>query len=187
MGSIPELRPLIPRQLIEQYAADTVPDARRVAGFRKWQSLGRRGRKGEKAIRIFGYSTKKTTEEDENGEDIEKQVPRFPILAVFDIGQTDLIDGADDISTVTAQLTGADDFGIIDTLTSYLEEKGWTVQLQPLAGAKNGYTDPEEMTVVIDADLSRAHRADELMRIVDSSSRFERATWSGCSGRRKWS
>jgi antirestriction protein ArdC len=118
-----------------------IPDASRAAGFRKWQSLGRQGRKREKAI-IFGYSTKKTTEEDENGEDVEKQVPRFPILAVFDIGQTDLIDGADDIITVTAQLTGADDFGIIDTLTSYLKEKGWTVQLQPLAGAKNGYTDP---------------------------------------------
>ncbi|AFR28799.1 hypothetical protein [Arthrobacter sp. Rue61a] len=54
---------------------------------------------------------------------MERQVPRFSILAVFDIGQRDLIDRADDISTVTAQLSGAENFGIIGALTCYLEEK----------------------------------------------------------------
>jgi hypothetical protein len=68
------------------------PDAERVAGFRKWQALGRQVRKGEKSLRIFGYSTKKVTEQDENGETQEKRYPRFPILPVFDIAQTDPID-----------------------------------------------------------------------------------------------
>jgi Antirestriction protein len=82
-----------------------MPEASQVAGFRKWQSLGRQVRKGEKAIRIFGYSTKKITQEDENGDEVEKRVARFPILSVFDIGQTDLIDGAEDVGTLTAQLS----------------------------------------------------------------------------------
>ena len=69
------------------------PDAERVAGFRKWQGLGRQVRKGEKAVRIFGYSTKKVTEEDENGDEVEKRIARFPILSVFDIAQTDVIEG----------------------------------------------------------------------------------------------
>jgi len=54
------------------------PDASQVAGFRKWQELGRQVRKGEKAIKIFGYSTKKITETDtETGEETTRRAPRF--------------------------------------------------------------------------------------------------------------
>jgi hypothetical protein len=130
-------------------------DASRVAGFRKWQSLHRQVRKGEKGIRIFGYSTKKVTEEDENGDEVEKRIARFPILSVFDIGQTELIDPEQgDPGTITAQLTGADDHGIVDALSAYLEEEGWTVERSSLPGTMNGVTRPETMTVVIDEDLS---------------------------------
>lgn len=130
------------------------PEASQVAGFRKWQALGRQVRKGETGIRIFGYSTKKITEEDENGDEVEKRVARFPILSVFDIGQTDLIEGAEDPGTITRQLTGMDDFGIVDALSTYLVEEGWTVERRPIPGSTNGYTRPEEMTVVVDSDLS---------------------------------
>ncbi|MFF1573910.1 ArdC-like ssDNA-binding domain-containing protein [Leifsonia sp. NPDC058292] len=140
-----------------------MPEASQVAGFRKWQALGRQVRKGEKAIRIFGYSTKKITEEDENGDEVEKRVARFPILSVFDIGQTDLIEGAQDAGTLTTQLAGADDFGIVDALSTYLVEEGWTVEFRPIQGTKNGYSDPEEMAVVIDADLSPEHTAKTLI------------------------
>ncbi|TAM67825.1 MAG: DUF1738 domain-containing protein [Microbacteriaceae bacterium] len=140
-----------------------MPEASQVAGFRKWQALGRQVRKGERAIRIFGYSTKKITEEDENGDEVEKRVARFPILSVFDIGQTDLIEGAQDAGTLTTQLTGFDDFGIVDALSTYLVEEGWTVEFRPIQGTKNGYSDPEEMAVVIDADLSPEHTAKTLI------------------------
>ncbi|WP_410842695.1 ArdC family protein, partial [Paraburkholderia sp. BR14264] len=105
------------------------PDAERVAGFRTWQSLGRQVRKGEKALRIFGYSTKKVTEQDDNGDDIEKRYPRFPILPVFDIAQTDPIDpDAAAPSTLTAPLTGTDDHGVIAALTDFLVADGWSVE-----------------------------------------------------------
>ena len=135
------------------------PEAAQIAGFRKWAGLGRQVRRGETGIRIFGYSTKKVTEEDENGDDVEKRIARFPILNVFDIGQTDLIEGAEDPTTITRQLTGTDDFGIVDALSTYLVEEGWTIQYRPLQGQKNGYTDPEAMAVVIDTGLSPEHMA----------------------------
>ena len=140
------------------------PDAERVAGFRKWQALGRQVRKGEKALRIFGYSTKKITEQDENGEDVEKRYPRFPILPVFDIAQTDPIDpGADDPSTLTAPLTGADDHGVIVTLTAHLVAEGWTVEHADTGQGRNGFTDPEARRVVIAAHLSPEHSAKTLI------------------------
>ncbi|ROQ30862.1 uncharacterized protein DUF1738 [Frondihabitans sp. PhB188] len=135
-------------------------DASHVAGFRTWQSLNRQVRKGEKGIRIFGYSTKKVTEEDENGNEVEKRIARFPILSVFDIGQTELIDpDQGDSGQITAQLTGTEDHGIVDALSTYLTEEGWTIKRQSLPGAMNGVTRPETMTVVIDDNLSPEHAA----------------------------
>jgi hypothetical protein len=132
-----------------------MPEASRVAGFRKWQSLNRQVAKGSKGIRIFGYSTKKVTEEDENGDEVEKKIARFPILSVFDIGQTELIDPEQgDPGTLTAHLTGTDDHGIVDALSAYLTGEGWTVERSSLPGSTNGVTRPETMTVVIDDGLS---------------------------------
>lgn len=132
-----------------------MPDASRVAGFRKWQALNRQVRKGSTGIRIFGYSTKKVTEEDDNGDEVEKKIARFPILTVFDIGQTDLIDpDKGDPGTITTLLTGADDLGIVDALTTYLTSEGWAIERRPLPGSTNGLTRPDEMTVIVDSDLS---------------------------------
>ncbi|RFA24646.1 hypothetical protein B7R25_16340 [Subtercola boreus] len=141
-----------------------MPEASRVAGFRKWQALNRQVRKGSKAIRIFGYSTKKVTEEDANGDEVERKVARFPILSVFEVSQTDLIDPAlGDPSTLTALLTGADDHGIVDALSAYLIGEGWAVERRPLPGSMNGVTRPKEMTVVVDSDLSPEAAAKTMM------------------------
>ncbi|WP_267420981.1 MULTISPECIES: ArdC-like ssDNA-binding domain-containing protein [unclassified Curtobacterium] len=140
------------------------PDAERVAGFRKWQALGRQVRKGEKSLRIFGYSTKKVTEQDENGEDVEKRYPRFPILPVFDIAQTDPIDpDAADQSTLTAPLTGTDDHGVIGTLTAHLVADGWSVEHTEPGEGRNGFTDPAARRVVIGSHLAPKHSAKTLI------------------------
>jgi len=140
------------------------PDAERVAGFRKWQALGRQVRKGEKSLRIFGYSTKKVTEQDENGEDVEKRYPRFPILSVFDIAQTDPVDpDAADPSTLAAPLTGPDDHGVIATLTAHLEADGWSVEHTEPGQGRNGFTEPEARRVVIGSHLSPEHAAKTLI------------------------
>lgn len=135
------------------------PDATAVAGFRAWQAKGRQVQKGECGIRIFGYRQQKVTEEDEHGEEIEKSITRFPILSVFDISQTEPIEGAEDNSSLSQQLVGSDDLDIVDTLSDHLSGQGWTTQRQNLPGAKNGYTKADERLVVLDENLSPAHAA----------------------------
>jgi antirestriction protein ArdC len=138
------------------------PDASAVAGFRQWQAKGRQVRKGEKSIKIFGYSTKKFTEENtDTGEEVEKRVPRFPILSVFDISQTDPIDGAEVLDPV-AVLTGADDHGVIEPLTAHLQHTGWTVTREHLHGP-NGVTRPEERAVVLHDQLAPEQAAKTLI------------------------
>lgn len=135
------------------------PYASRVAGFRKWQQLGRQVRKGERGIKIFGYAQKKITAEDGEGDEEERTITYFPILTVFDIAQTDPIDPtAPDPSTVAQKLQGDDPSGIYAATAHYLNTIGWTVEREQLTRA-NGYTDPASRRVVIGADLSPAQAA----------------------------
>ena len=64
----------------------TRPDATSVAGFKKWQSLGRFVRKGEHGIPILAPIISKVIEEE--GEEREKLVG-FKVVYVFDIAQTE--------------------------------------------------------------------------------------------------
>jgi len=118
------------------------PDATRVAGFQQWKAKGRSVRKGEKSIKIFGYSKAKVTDEDANGDEVTRMIARFPILSVFDIGQTDPIEGveqAEDV-TIAERLTGADHAGIYRTMETYWIEQGWAVERETIGGEVNGYT-----------------------------------------------
>ena len=136
------------------------PDASHVAGFRQWQAKGRQVRKGEKGIKILGYSSKKVTVEDDNGDETERKVARFPILTVFDIGQTDPIEGAAQVDDLTAHVEGDDVAGIAAKITDWLTGQGWTVDLEPIEGAANGYTTTDgTKRVVIDANLGPAQAA----------------------------
>ncbi|MGN7797661.1 ArdC family protein [Leifsonia sp. 22587] len=126
------------------------PDATIVAGFRQWQAKGRQVRKGEHSIKIFGYSTKKpiSTEAETDADPEERTVHYFPMLSVFDISQTDPIDGATVPEDPIQQLTGNQDHGVISRLTAQLEGTGWAVARETLTYA-NGYTDPGKRTVAL--------------------------------------
>lgn len=142
------------------------PDATQVAGFRTWQSLGRQVRKGEKAIRIFGFSSKKVTETDPaTGEESETRIPRFPILSVFDIAQTDPIDGAVDRTVtepgdIVTHVEGDDETGIYDRVAAFITAQGWTITREQIPGTTNGYTRVDGTKhIVVDADLAPAQAA----------------------------
>jgi hypothetical protein len=62
------------------------PNASMVAGFKKWQSMGRFVRKGELGIPILAPIFKKV--DDDEGEEVEKLIG-FKVVYVFDITQTD--------------------------------------------------------------------------------------------------
>ncbi|MBT0568588.1 ArdC-like ssDNA-binding domain-containing protein [Williamsia sp. CHRR-6] len=142
------------------------PDATQVAGFRTWQSLGRQVRKGEKAIRIFGFSSKKVTETDPaTGDETETRIPRFPILSVFDIAQTDPIDGTEDRTVtepgdIVTHVHGDDETGIYDRVAAFITAQGWTITREQIPGTTNGYTRVDgTKLIVVDADLAPAQAA----------------------------
>lgn len=75
------------------------PEATQVAGYRRWEQLGRTVKKGEKAIRIWAPVMVKTNSavmDDDDPDDLTKAKPvkelRFRLVPVFDIAQTE---GAD--------------------------------------------------------------------------------------------
>lgn len=115
------------------------PTATRVAGYRQWERLGRQVVKGSKAIKIFGYSMRKVTEVDDDGEEETTRRPYFPVLNVFDIDQTELIDGHTDDSAISSPLAGADESDIFGRVADYLSTTGWTVERGDTAPAF-GYT-----------------------------------------------
>ena len=82
MGAVPRVRHRVPQLRLNNVLLilSQRPTASRVAGFCHWQERGRQVRKGERAIKIFGYATKRI--EGEDGE--EERRPYFPILSVFD-------------------------------------------------------------------------------------------------------
>jgi antirestriction protein ArdC len=142
------------------------PDATMVAGFRQWQDRGRQVRRGEKSIKIFGYREKKIERADDSDSEEaneERAVRYFPTLSVFDIAQTDPIDGADTTpENPTRPLTGDDDHGIIDPLTAHLEAHGWSIRRAPLTTA-SGYTDPESQRVTLAEKLAIEQAAKTLI------------------------
>lgn len=143
------------------------PDATQVAGFRQWQARGRQVRKGEKAIRIFGYATKKITEDDDaqDGEQVETDATGqrrrvyYPILSVFDVSQTDPTDPEQPSAALTQTLTGGDPLGILAAVSDYLTADGWAVEREHLTGGRRGYTDFLTRRVVIAADVEPAQAA----------------------------
>ncbi len=132
------------------------PNATHVAGFRKWQELGRQVRKGEKAIKILGYSTKKITKTDPvTGEEVEDRVKRFPVLSVFDVTQTD----GEPVPSNAYQLpTGEGPAGMLERLSTWLRGEGWTLRELSLGGMMEGYTDHQRRIIATEAGLEPAAR-----------------------------
>lgn len=147
------------------------PDATMVAGFRQWQAKGRPVRKGEKAIKIFGYQERKrynNNDVDEDETDVSdadraRVVRYFPTLSVFDISQTDPVDGAGPLpANPTRRLTGDDDHGLIAPLTNHLQSNDWSIHRARLTVA-NGYTNPETRQVTLAQGLPASQEAKTLL------------------------
>lgn len=133
--------------------------ATQVAGYRKWQDLGRQVHKGERGIRIFGCREKKVTEEDETGEEVTRRRRIFFPVSVFDISQTEHIEGTDPLPEIAHTLSGDDPQGITAAVAEWLVSKGWTFEREKIAGSANGYTDNDNRRVVVDALLPAAQAA----------------------------
>ena len=138
------------------------PHASKVAGFKAWQAKGRQVRKGETAIRIFGKPFRIVSETDETtGEKTRRAVKcPPPVVSVFDISQTDPIDGVEQPTAPVAQLQGDDPADLFERIAAWTTGQGWTVTREQIPGEVNGFcTVDGSRRIVVDADLSDAHAA----------------------------
>lgn len=139
------------------------PDATRVAGYGKWQELGRQVMKGEKGIQIFRpYLKSVPANEGELGAFFDKKtkmwrrriVSGFGVTNVFDVAQTDgepLPEGRREISTEPPA-------GFEDDLKSAIEAAGFKVTEVDNLGGARGSTDKDGNVKVL-ASLSPAEKA----------------------------
>ena len=69
------------------------PDATRVAGYRRWQELGRQVMRGEEGLKILAPLFR-SVEDEESGEKA-RVLCSFKVVKVFDVSQTDPLPGAE--------------------------------------------------------------------------------------------
>jgi len=148
------------------------PQATRVAGFRRWQSLGRQVRKGERGIAILAPCTyrPKAAERPESAAPAGpepattcsggavpdaggKQVRGFRAVHVFDVAQTE---GDPLPEVVPSLLVGQAPAGLWDDLANQVTGYGYALERGDCAGA-NGYTDPTRRVVRVRDDIDDAH------------------------------
>lgn len=142
------------------------PNATQVAGYRKWQELGRQVRKGEKSIRILAPVVIKKPDPEKPDEAPKPRVVGFRGTSVFDIAQTE----GDDLPDVSPELLMGDEPGDVwDQLAKQVAAQGFMLERGD-CGRANGQTSHLERVVTVRDDLSPAQScktlAHELAHVI---------------------
>ena len=104
------------------------PEASHVAGYRKWKTLGRQVKKGEKGIAILApILYRKSTDSDD-----EEKLVAFKTAYVFDINQTEGKELPD-----FARVGGAP-VGYIERLKEYIQQQGIILKYTNTLGGAEG-------------------------------------------------
>jgi antirestriction protein ArdC len=129
-----------------------MPEASRVAGYRRWQELGRQVRKGERGIMILAPCKYKVDDRDRDGEE-QLVIRGFRTANVFDISQTD----GEALPDLPISRLSGDAPAVMDALTGYARELGYTVGFEAFdQEAKNGQTNFGSNTITLREGLSPA-------------------------------
>lgn len=142
------------------------PDATQVAGYRKWQELGRQVRKGERSIRILAPVVIKKPDPEKPNEEPKPRVVGFRGTSVFDVSQTD----GDDLPDVSPELlTGEEPGDVWDKLAKQVAAQGFMLERGD-CGRANGVTMHLERRVIVRPDLEPAQAcktlAHELAHVI---------------------
>ena len=131
-----------------------------VAGYKKWQSLGRQVQKGSKAIFIFAPYTfkrqlKDGTEEDGIG---------FFAMPVFDISSTKIVmDDAPTIGLEQIDVPVEDYATIIQAIT---DAAPGPISFEEFDGTANGYYTPSTNSITVRSSLSESMRIKTLLHEI---------------------
>lgn len=129
------------------------PDATEVWGWQQWIQRGRKVRP-EEAKNWIGISapwTRRRTETDPvTGEETERTWQDFLRVRVYDVAQTEPIEGAETATAPAAAIDcGGDPAQVFAVLSHYLSSIGWRVSVEPTGSAALGYTTNEGRRVVV--------------------------------------
>lgn len=140
------------------------PGASRVAGRTKWAELGRQLNPDARPITILAPVTKKYTDTDQDGVEVERQRMFFRDVQVYDIADTD----GEPLPTILNPLQGDAPTGMLDALHRHADTAGVPVAFTSaaddslLARGANGYAARDNdgnVRIVVSADLSPAQQA----------------------------
>jgi hypothetical protein len=134
-----------------------------VAGYRRWQTLGRQVRKGQQGIAILAPCVQRSRPVDDQEEVERPEVVRilrgFRVAHVWDVSQTD----GDPLPDVTpVLLAGEAPVGLWDSLAAQVAEVGYKL-LRGECGTANGRTDYLTRTVTVRDDVDDAQAAKTLV------------------------
>jgi antirestriction protein ArdC len=118
------------------------PNATQVAGYRKWQELGRQVRKGEHGIAILAPMARKVRDDETDTE--TRVVTGFRTVHVFDVAQTD----GDDLPEPCHALTEGGSQEDFMRLRDHAIAEGLTVDTEDLSGP-NGFIDRGGRRIVL--------------------------------------
>ena len=146
------------------------PNATRVAGYRKWQGLGRQVRRGEEGLRILAPIFR-TIEDEDSGEKI-RVLCSFKVVKVFDISQTDLLPGSDPLpekprpkalngNSETARALGRSLLSLCESEDVPVSEDD--AELDALSPGANGIYSRREKRILLRSNLSADGRAKTLV------------------------
>lgn len=134
------------------------PGATRVAGFRRWLSLGYAVRKGERGLSIWAPcppSKKKLRAWREAGADPNER-PRtfFRLVKVFDRAQVDPLPefpgGPMVLDPPLAPVEGDSLAGLFEPLASFATTIGYTVAVEEVPGSALGYCSPDRQHIGVE-------------------------------------
>lgn len=139
------------------------PDASLVAGYRKWQTLGRQVQKGERGMSILAPMVRTTT--DEATGEREQRVTGFRLVKVFDVLQTE----GDEIPRrpTPVELLGETDAShwLISRTCAYLQDNEVNVRSEETPGSPNarGSYEPGCLLIRVTPDMAPDQTAKTLV------------------------
>ena len=132
----------------------TIHGCSQVAGYKKWQELGRRVKKGSKAVWILAPYLKKEIVENEEGE--EEKIDRlagFFSVPVFDIANTEGKEIKRGITT-HSEVT-------FNKVKDFARSQGYMVKMEPLEIKLGGYI--KEKKIVLNRNLNQVENTGTLI------------------------
>lgn len=139
------------------------PDATECRGWKQWIERGRKVRPEEAKnwIGILAPWTKRWTETDPlTGDEVERVRQTFFRVRVYDVSQTDPIEGATvaPSAAVSVDLEG-DPAQVFALVSHHLASAGWNISREPTGNGSDGYTSPVGRRVVVDPRQSGLDQA----------------------------